>query len=194
MHATDFITRYRLTVDDYHRLGDAGVFREGEQVELIEGEIVKMPPIGPEHAGVVTWLNDLLTLGLYGKAMLRVQSPVRLRGHSEPQPDIAIVRTRDDYYRQAHPGPEDVLLIVEVADTTVRYDREIKTLLYASHGIPEVWLLDLIEKRLEVYHGPEGGEYRHVDYYRSGTVCPKAFPDLAVDLESLGWGYHENTL
>jgi Uma2 family endonuclease len=181
------LSRRPITVGMYHRMGEAGIVVAGDRVELIEGELVDMAPIGSEHAAVVKYLNRVLTLALRERAIVSVQDPIRFGDHSEPQPDVVVVRPRDDYYREAHPGPEDVLLLIEVADTTARYDREVKVPLYARHAIPEVWLLDLPEKRLEVYYGPEAGEYRHVDYYRSGTVSPKGFPDLVVDLAGLGW-------
>jgi Uma2 family endonuclease len=105
--------------------------------------------------------------------------------YSEPQPDIAVLRFREDYYEQAHPSPTDIYLVIEVADTTVRYDREVKIPLYAEHGIPEAWLLDLEQKRLEIYHDPKAGEYQHVDFYRSGQVALQTFPSVAVDLREV---------
>jgi len=180
--------RHRLTVQEYHRMGELGIFGEDARVELIQGELLDMTPVGSEHAGVVKQLNELLSVALHGKAIVAVQDPVVLGDRSEPQPDLCVLQRKGDFYRHAHPRAEDVFLAIEVSDTTARYDREVKVSLYARHGIPEVWLLDLQEKRLEVYHGPERGEYRHVDYYRSGLVSPKAFPDLSVDLEALGIG------
>lgn len=181
------IRRHRLTVNDYHRMGEAGILSEDARVELIEGELIEMTPIGSRHAGTVSALTHAFAVALHGRAIVAVQSPVTLGEQSEPQPDLAILKFREDYYRDALPGPGDVHLLIEVADTTTAYDRGIKVALYARHGIPEVWLVDLGKMRLEVYHGPEGGEYRHVDYYRSGTVSPKAFTDLALDLDALGF-------
>jgi Uma2 family endonuclease len=102
--------------------------------------------------------------------------------YSELQPDIAVLRFQEDYYEQAHPSSTDIYLVIEVADTTVRYDREVKIPLYAEHGIPEAWLLDLEQKRLEIYHDPKEGEYQHVDFYRSSQVALQTFPSVAVDL------------
>ncbi len=181
------IQRHRLTVEEYHRMGEAGILGEDARVELIEGELIDMTPVGSRHAGTVSALNDTFAVALHGRAIVAVQSPVTLVEESEPQPDLAILKFRADYYRDAHPGPGDVHLLIEVADISVRYDRDIKVALYARNGIREVWLVDLAEMRLEVYHGPEGGEYRHVDYYRSGTVSPTAFADVAVELEVLGF-------
>ena len=181
------IQHHRLTVEAYHRMGEAGILGEDASVELIEGGLIDRTPIGSRHAGTVSALNDAFAVALHGRAIVAVQSPVTLAEHSEPQPDLAILKFRRDYYRAAHPGPGDVHLLIEVADTSATYDRDIKVPLYARHGIPEVWLVDLAKMRLEAYHGPEGGEYRHVDYYRSGTVSPKAFADLKLALEALGF-------
>lgn len=178
--------RHLITVEAYHKMGEAGIFSPEERVELIEGEVIDMAPIGSEHAGTVKKLNELFAYALHGKAIVAVQGPVALGHLSEPEPDLAVLQMREDYYRLQHPGPEDILLLIEVADTTARYDREVKVPLYARHGIPEVWLIDLKEGRLEVYSGSERGEYRHVDYYRSGQVSPKAFPEGVVELRELG--------
>ena len=179
-------TRHLITVEAYHKMGEAGIFAPDERVELIEGGVIDIAPIGSEHAGTVNKLSNLLAYALQGRAIVAAQNPVVLGDHSEPQPDLAVLRFREDYYTQAHPGPEDILLLIEIADTTARYDREVKVPLYARHGIPEVWLIDLKEKRLEVYSGPERGEYRHVDYYRSGQVSPKCFTEVVVELHELG--------
>ncbi len=179
-------SRRLISVTVYHKMGEAGIFAPDERVELIEGEIIDVPPIGREHAGIVNKLTNLLAYALHGKAIVAAQNPVVLGDYSEPQPDLAVLKFREDYYTQAHPGPEDILLLVEVADTTARYDREVKVPLYARHRIPEVWLIDLNEKRLEVYSGPERGEYRHVDFYRSGAISPRAFPDIVVELREFG--------
>ena len=179
--------RHRLTVREYHRMGEAGIFAEDDRVELIEGELIDMTPVGSEHAGVVKQLNELLSIALRGKAIVAVQDPLVLGESSEPQPDLCVLRRKGDFYRSAHPEVEDVFLVIEGSDTTARFDREVKVPLYARHGIPETWLLDLRETRLEAYHGPEGGEYRHVDFYRTGKVSPKALSDVSLELGALGF-------
>jgi Uma2 family endonuclease len=178
-------TKHLISVEDYHKMGEAGLFESGARVELIDGEIFDMTPIGTKHASTVTRLTDIFTEGLRGKAIVSVQNPIVLGAQSEPQPDLAVLKKKKDYYASAHPRPGDILLLIEVADTTACRDREIKVPLYARHGIPEVWLIDLEQKRLEVYHGPKAGEYRHVDIYRKEQVSPKDFPDLKVDLNEL---------
>ncbi len=179
--------RHRLTVQQYHHMGEAGILRQDARVELIQGELIDITPVASEHAGVVKQLNELLSIVLHGKAIVAVQDPIVLGESSEPQPDLCVLQRREDFYRGAHPTAQDVLLVIEVSDTTIRYDREVKVPLYARHGIPEVWLLDLQEARLEVYHGPEGGEYRHVDYYRTGSVSPIALAHVSLDLTAIGF-------
>jgi Uma2 family endonuclease len=177
--------RYRWSVADYHRLGDAGILDEDTPVELIDGELVEMAPIGSPHGGEVKYLIHLFSSLLQGKVIISAQDPITLGDASEPQPDLALLRWRDDFYRQAHPGPEDVRLLIEVANTTARNDRDLKIPLYARHGIPEVWLLDLPQRRLERYLNPEQGEYTQISYHRSGQISPSAFPNIAIQLTDL---------
>jgi Uma2 family endonuclease len=180
------LTQHRFTVDEYHRMGQAGVFREDDRVELIRGHIVEMTPIGPEHAGCVDYLAHALDRGLASRAIVRVQNPVVLDRHVELQPDLALLRPRPGFYRNAHPGPADTLLIVEVADTSLQYDREEKLALYAEAGIPEVWLVDLPGKVIETYREPRGGGYRVARTARRGeSVAPRAFPDLSLTVEDV---------
>jgi Uma2 family endonuclease len=162
------IARHCFTVAEYERMGAAGIFSADERVELIEGEIVEMSPIGKRHAACVARLTQLLGPPSQGRAILWVQNPVRLNDYSEPQPDVALLRPRADFYEQSLPGPSDVLLVVEVADTTLEYDRQIKLPLYARAGIPEAWLVNLPEERIEVYSDPAGGEYQTVRSYARG--------------------------
>lgn len=176
---------YRWTVAEFHKLADAGLFTEDDRIELIEGELIEMAPIGSDHGGNVKKLNHKLTTLLGGKAIVSVQDPVTLGEHSEPQPDIALLRWRDDFYQHAHPRPDDVLLIIEFADTTARYDREVKVPLYARHGMAEVWLLDPAQRRLEAYRRPITGEYTEIQYYREGPVAPERLPEAVIRLADL---------
>ena len=172
--------RHRLTVDDFHKMGEAGILAPDARVELIEGEVIDMTPIGSRHAGLVKRLNDVLTRQVQGKAIVVV-----LGEESEPQPDLMVLHRREDYYAAEHPGPGDVLLLIEVADSTVAYDRDVKIPLYARHGIGEVWLVDLEEQRIEAYHHPQGGEYRHVDVHRTGRLVAQHIAELSVALDTL---------
>lgn len=175
------ITKRKFTVDEYHRMAQAGILTEDDRVELIQGEIVEMTPVGSKHAACVKRLNRLLSKSVGDKAIVSVQAPVALDPHSEPQPDIALLRPSPDFYAAQHPGPDDVLLIVEVADTSAAYDRDVKLPLYARAGIPEVWLVDLAANRLEVYRGPSPEGYRERMIYRPGMqVSSESLPGLSL--------------
>jgi len=185
VHAEEVPPRHRWTVAEYFKMGEAGLLMEDDRVELIDGEVIDMSPIGSPHAGKVNRLVSRLVFHLYGKAIVAGQNPVILGSHNAPQPDIAILRWRDDFYESTHPGPEDIILVVEVADTTARYDRKIKVPLYARHGIPEVWLLDLQKQVLEIYRNPEQGKYQHIEHLRSGQVTPLHLPEAVIQLADL---------
>lgn len=179
--------RFRFTVDDYYRMAEAGILHEDDRVELIEGEIVHMAPIGPRHAASVERLAEALRRALPAATMsIRTQNPLRLSRESEPQPDVVVVRHRDDFYADAHPVPEDVLLVVEVADSSLVFDRETKLPLYAAAGVPEVWLLDLTTDRLEVFLGPSASGYEsRATFSRGDRVAPRSAPDARVEIARL---------
>jgi Uma2 family endonuclease len=181
-----FPPRHRLTADEYHRMSEAGIFSEDDRVELIEGEIIDMSPIGTDHTSAVNRLNAIFARSLGLRAIVSVQNPVRLSSRSEPQPDIALLRYREDFYRHAHPGPEDILLLVEVADSSLRYDLEVKLPLYARHGVPEVWIVDLEHRRLEMYRRPAENTYleKHCPA-RDEAVAPEGFAEYTMDLREL---------
>jgi len=177
-----------FTVDDYHRLAEVGILGEDDRVELLDGQIVAMSPIGPRHAGCVKDLVRLLYRKLGDAVILGVQDPVVLGPDSEPQPDISVLKPRADAYREAHPRADDILLLIEVADTSLEYDREVKLRIYAAAGIPEAWLLALENDVIEVHRqpGPEG--YREVRTLGRGDTLAALFApmgDISVD-ELLG--------
>lgn len=173
--------RRRLTVDEYERMGAAGIFHEDERVELLDGELFEMAAIGSRHAACVKRVAEWFSLRVLGRMIVSVQDPIRLSVHSEPQPDIALLRRRADFYASAHPGPQDVLLVIEVADSSVGYDRDTKIPLYAAAGIPEVWLIDLKPARITVYREPRDGGYQEIVQHRRGAVLtPLALPDLTL--------------
>lgn len=175
------LTAHRFTVDEYYRMGRGGVFGEDDRVELVDGQVVEMTPIGPGHAGCVTALAGLLARVVGDRAVVSVQNPLRLGECSEPQPDVAVLRPRADAYRTAHPGPGDTLLVIEVADTSLEYDRDIKLPLYAAAGVLEVWLVNLPADRIEVYRNPAGGRYADVaTLSRGASLAPLAFPGLPL--------------
>jgi Uma2 family endonuclease len=178
--------RYRLTVAEYHRLGEMAIFAEDSRLELIEGDLIAMPPIGERHAGKTRQLNRLFSARVGEAALVDVQNPVALDRHSEPQPDIALLKPRPDFYESGHPRPEDVLLLLEISDSTLRYDREIKVPLYARAGIPEVWLVDLPGQRLEVYRRPSAEGYREILYPASDeTIAPVLLPEMVLLVNGL---------
>jgi Uma2 family endonuclease len=181
------LTRHRFTVDEYHRMGEAGILTGDCRIELIAGDIVVREPIGPWHAGTVARLNRFWTSRLGERAVVQIQNPIELpEEDSEPQPDVTLLRPRGDFYTMAHPRADDVLLLIEVADTTLAVDRRARMPLYAHAGVPESWLLDLRGDRVEVYRGPAGEGYRDVS--RSGRgqrLAPLAFPDIIVPVEDL---------
>lgn len=149
-------------------MGEAGIFRQGARLELIEGEIFEISPIGSPHAACVKFLSGLLHR-LFGDILIvGVQDPIRLDDFSEPQPDVALLRWRADYYRRAHPAPADVLLLIEVADTTVVADRNVKVPLYARAGIGEAWLVNIPDERVEIYSNPKGGVYERAAIFGRG--------------------------
>ncbi len=182
------IERYRFTVDDYYRMLAAGILTEDSRVELIEGEVIAMAPIGSRHAGCINRIVHVLSPQLADRAILSIQNPIRLSPYTEPQPDVALLRPREDFYASGHPGPRDVLLVVEVAETSGDYDRRVKVPLYGRAGIPEAWVVDLGAGVVEVYRGPGRRGYRQAERHGRGSVLsPQACPDvrLAVD-EILG--------
>jgi Uma2 family endonuclease len=178
--------RHRLTVADYYRMGEAGILAPDARVELIDGEIIDMAPIGSAHAWAVLQLDYLLKETVAGKALVLVQGPIVLGDHSAPQPDLALLRPRGEHYRSSLAGPRDVLLIVEVAQSSLRFDRDDKVPLYARHGIPEVWLVDLKAKRLMRYRNPQQGAYASVDQPDLGSPLEiAALPEARLDLSTL---------
>jgi len=181
MSAVFIPRRYKLSVEDYHRLGEAGILTEDSRVELIEGELIEMAPIGGPHMTVVNRLNKLLVLAVGDRGVVSVQNPVRLSPYSEPQPDFTVLRVRADDAAAAVPGPEDVLLLIEVADTTLAYDRDTKLGLYAKSGILESWIVNLSSQCIEVYREPTGDGYsKRIDVQRQDSVAPLALPTIRI--------------
>jgi Uma2 family endonuclease len=180
------LARRRFTVDEYHRMAGAGILTEDDRVELIDGEIVEMTAIGSRHAACVDRLTRLFSRLVGERVIVRVQNPIRLGEYSEPQPDLALVRLRPDFYASGHPGPSDVLLVVEVVETSVESDREVKLPLYARAGVPEVWLVDLERGFIEVEQDPSPEGYRSVQQRTHGQhLAALAFPDAGLSLDEM---------
>lgn len=180
------LLRRQFTVEEYHRMIDAGILTENDRVELIKGEIVQMAAIGRRHAAGVNRLAELFMMRLGQVVSVGVQNPVELNDNSEPQPDLALLRRRADFYEAGHPKPEDVLLLVEVADTTVESDREVKIPLYAMSNISEVWLVNINERSLEVYREPVPNAYQTIQTLQPGqTIVMQAFPDVNFTVDEI---------
>jgi Uma2 family endonuclease len=180
-HYTDLVAlspaTFRFTVKDYHRMAEADIFRPKQRVELLDGEVLEMSPIGPRHAACVNRLAFLFMSQLGETGMVRVQHPIELDPYSEPEPDLALVTWQADFYESHHPEPSDTLLLVEVADTSLRYDLERKVPLYIAGGVPDVWVIDLVTDTLHVARGGQTMELHAGD-----SVAPLAFPDVVLDV------------
>jgi len=159
-----------FTVADYYRMAEVGILRPDERVELIEGEIIQMSPIGSLHGGTVNRLNALLGRLVGPQAIVSVQNPVHLDDYSEPEPDVALLKPRADYYTTSHPTPSDILLLLEVSDTTVLRDKREKLPLYARSAIPSVWIVDLAQRAIHVHADPADGHYQVSTLQRLGQA------------------------
>lgn len=181
------LERVRWRVADFHKMGEAGILAEADRVELIDGEIVKMAPIGGPHAWVVDRLGALFVLGAHERAHVSMQNPLVLSEHDEPQPDVMLLRPPASRYKAELPRPSDVLLLVEVADTTLTRDIGIKLPLYARYGIPELWVADLSGARLLAFTDPTpAGTYLQCrEFGRADSVAPRALPDLEISLAEI---------
>jgi Uma2 family endonuclease len=181
-----FIQRRRFTVDDYHRMGDAGILLEDDRVELIYGEILAMSPIGNPHNAAVDRANRALVRAAGDSAIVRVQGSVRLNNYNEPQPDIVLLKPRDDFYAVGGANPSDILLIIEMADSSLRYDRKLKARLYAEMRVVEYWVADLNAERVYSYSDRQEKSYRVVRQFRKGeSISPELLPDCRIPVESL---------
>lgn len=173
--------RWKFTVDDYHKMIDIGILQEDDRVELLDGEIHRMSPLDPQHVAQVNRLNDLLNQLVGRQAIISVQNPVALDDRSEPEPDIALLRRRDDYYASSHPTAYDVLLLIEVANSSIVYDRTVKLPRYAAAGMCELWIVDMKRRTVELYADPSGDEYMNCRIVKRGAVVA-AHPELTLNL------------
>jgi Uma2 family endonuclease len=183
---TDRLPRPRVSVEEYYRMAEVGLLAPDARTELIEGEVIEMAPMGSPHAGRVSQLSHLIFPALGNSGLMRVQLPVHLDDYSEPMPDLAVVRPRKDFYSSRHPGSADTLLIVEVSDSSLRFDRDVKVPLYSRHQVPEVWLLDLSHDRIHFFRAPRDGTYTDVSFADdTKSVALSALPEITVDLSEL---------
>ena len=181
----------RFTIDEYHRLGELEFFTEDDRVELIRGEIIDMAAKGTPHTTCCSNLLGELPILIAGRATLRCQDPIILSTNSEPEPDLAIVKKRADNYLSSHPTGSDILLLIEISDSTLKYDREVKLPLYAEAGIPDYWIFNLIRNHLEAYsqpyqdsNGTFGYSVQHIVLPNKSIALP-CFPDLSLDLSKV---------
>lgn len=178
--------RKLFTTAEYHQMIEAGVIKEDDRVELFNGEIIEMSPIGPRHASHVDRLNEILTAKFRKFAIVRVQSPITLGDYSEPQPDLTLLKRRADFYASGHPTPADVLIVIEVSDSTVEKDHRAKIPAYAQAGIPEAWLIDLVEDRIEVHSNPYNNVYQEVRIIQRGQkVISNTLPQLKLKADEV---------
>ena len=183
MDASVAVARRRLSLTEFHRIGEAGIFREDDRIELIHGEMIEMAPIGSRHAGKVNRLARMLNHAVGTDAIVATQNPIVLPPDNEPQPDIALLKPRTDDYEESLPSAADVLLIIEIAETTLAYDRDVKLPIYAQHGIPEVWLFDLQSGSLAVYLDPASQGYRRLLHpEKIATISPTLLPKVKINL------------
>lgn len=177
------VKRWQFSVEEFHRMVEVGLLKDDDRVELIQGELVAMSPIGSPHAACVDALTQVFApLLVQRSAVVRIQGPLQLGAQSEVYPDVLVLRPHHDRYRRAMPGPGDVLLLIEVSDTTLRYDREVKAPLYARAGVPEVWIVDLGGDRILVHTEPMDGEYSIRQVRRGATL---AFADLRIGVDEI---------
>ena len=177
-------TPHRLTINDYHRMGEIGIIQEDSRIELIEGELIDMAPIGSLHAAAVNDVAEQFIREKPSEIIVSIQNPIILGDDSEPQPDVAILRPRADRYRSELPTAEDALLLIEIADSSLHYDRNRKIPLYARHSIAEVWIFDLASQTLERYYDPdpETATYRTQERQQQGIAKPQRLAELEIDL------------
>jgi Uma2 family endonuclease len=180
------VAKHRFTAEEYYRMAETGVIKPDARVELLDGEIIDMMPLGPFHGGSTNYLTQLLAARAKGRWILAVQNPVHLDRHSEPQPDLMLLKPAKDFYRKRHPGPAEVFLLIEVAETSLDYDRKKKLPAYGRAGVREVWIVNLQERVLELYRDPHYTGSNSITLLRAGdTARPLAFPDVIVKVADL---------
>ena len=180
------LTQHRFSVADYYRMAETGVLRPDARVELLDGKVIDISPIGPFHGSITKHLLQIFAAAAKGRWIMQVQDPVHLNDHSEPEPDVALLRPVADFYRRRHPQPEDVFLLVEVSDSTLEADQKNKLPAYGHAGIAEVWIVNLNELTVEVYREPHFTGYGSKTILHAGDqASPQSFPDATVNVAEL---------
>ena len=180
------VIHHRFTVDEYEQMIEQGILTENDRIELIHGEIVEKMVIGPLHSATVKRINRLLSTRVLDLALVGVQDPIVLRD-SQPEPDVSLLALRDDFYATSKPKSSDVLLVIEVSDSSLNYDREVKLPMYALGGIQELWIVNLVESKIEVYRQPlpTGVYASRTDFGRGESLCLAGLPDVAFEVDSI---------
>lgn len=173
-----------LSVEDYHLMAKVGILPE-RGIELVNGEILETSPIGSKHAALVDKIKDLIVAQLQRSVIVRAQNPIEISNNSEPEPDIVVVKYKEDYYAEKHPQPEDVFLLIEVADSSLGYDQEIKLPLYAKAGIPEYWIINLEANRIEAYRKPGKEVYKFSEIAEVGDTIKAEFIDFTIEVKAI---------
>ncbi len=179
------VERQLFSVAEYYKMAEVGILKPSDRVELIKGEIIKMSPIKSFHAGVINFLVEQLNFKLFGKVVVAGQNPIRIGPHSEPEPDVVVAKFRKDRYQNRHPRPADIYLLIEVADSSLHFDRQIKLPLYAEAGIPEYWIVNLPERQIEVFHQPEGTKYLVQEIVRRGETITCSTIAFGLQVEDI---------
>jgi len=179
-------SRHRLDVDAYYKMAEAGILTRAHRVELIDGEIIDLNAIGSPHAGLTNRLvRHFARAAADGLTLVSVQNPLRLDDFNEPEPDLMLLRPRADDYRASHPSAADVVLLIEVSDSSLAYDRGRKLAVYAQFGVPEVWIVDILGAAVEVYRQPKDGAYSSRERRTAGTLAPALLPTVTIDVGAL---------
>jgi Uma2 family endonuclease len=177
---------HRFSVEDYYRLAEVGILCADARVELLDGKIIDIAPGGPFHGSITKRLNQIFAAAVRGRWIMAVQDPLHLDDHSEPQPDLMLLKPVPDFYRQRHPRPEEVYLLIEVSDTTLLADQADKIPAYGRAGVAEVWIVNLVEEVVEVYRDPNFTGYGSKTTVHAGEqISPMAFPDAALSVAEL---------
>lgn len=178
------VSKRLITVEEYHKMGEIGILKE-KGLELINGEIIEMSPKGSKHSKIVKKLNKLLAQILGDEVIISIQDPIIAGNFSEPEPDVAILKYRDDFYGEEHPHGEDVLLVIEIGDTSIAYDRKVKLPIYAESGVPECWLIDLNKKEIYTYWQPLGNAYKFSELVREGEMVQAQYFELSIPIQEI---------
>lgn len=173
----------KFTVEEYQQMAELGILTAQEKVELIEGEIIKMSPIGLKHIATVNRLTNSFVNIFREKVIVSVQNPIELNNYSQPEPDVVLLKYVKDFYETKRPTPDDILLLIEVSDSTLKYDQDVKLPLYAQSKLNEVWLVNLIDHCLEVYRNPKGQKYQQINILdKQNTISCLAFPEININI------------